>query len=167
MREAREKRQLTLQQASDTTKVRTHYLQALEDDDLSAMSSVAQARGFLRIYAEFLGLQVADLVPAAAPVPAPAPAAAPPTYVEPKAAPETDLASGSKQPRPSLFDNVRELLGRGGKPEAASATAQPASSTDTTGNDESVAAEPAENAPKAAKKKGARQSRAKSSRLKH
>jgi cytoskeletal protein RodZ len=35
----------------------------LENDDLSAISSTAQARGFLRIYAEFLGLNVEDLVP--------------------------------------------------------------------------------------------------------
>jgi cytoskeletal protein RodZ len=63
LKQARELRRLTLQQVSDTTKVRPHYLQALENDDLSAISSVAQARGFLRIYAEFLGLTPADLVP--------------------------------------------------------------------------------------------------------
>jgi transcriptional regulator with XRE-family HTH domain len=68
LKQARELRRLTIQQVSETTKVRPHYLQALENDDLSAISSVAQARGFLRIYAEFLGLSPADLVPAAKPV---------------------------------------------------------------------------------------------------
>ena len=63
LKKARELRHLTLQQVSDSTKVRPHYLQALENDDLSTISSVAQARGFLRIYAEFLGLSPADLVP--------------------------------------------------------------------------------------------------------
>jgi cytoskeletal protein RodZ len=67
LRQAREQRRLTLQQVSETTKVRPHYLQALENDDLSAISSAAQARGFLRIYAEFLGLGPADLMPARAP----------------------------------------------------------------------------------------------------
>ena len=63
LKQARELRRLTLQQVSEITKVRPHYLQALENDDLSAISSVAQARGFLRIYAEFLELTPADLVP--------------------------------------------------------------------------------------------------------
>ena len=67
LRQAREQRRLTLQQVSETTKVRPHYLQALENDDLSAISSAAQARGFLRIYAEFLGLDPANLVPVRAP----------------------------------------------------------------------------------------------------
>jgi transcriptional regulator with XRE-family HTH domain len=62
LKQARESRRLTLQQVSETTKVRPHYLQALENDDLSAISSAAQARGFLRIYAEFLGLNAADLM---------------------------------------------------------------------------------------------------------
>jgi cytoskeletal protein RodZ len=68
LKQARESRRLTLQQVSEITKVRPHYLQALENDDLSAISSVAQARGFLRIYAEFLGLTPADLVPVVSPV---------------------------------------------------------------------------------------------------
>jgi transcriptional regulator with XRE-family HTH domain len=67
LKQARELRRLTLQQVSESTKVRPHYLHALENDDLSAISSVAQARGFLRIYAEFLGLSPADLVPASRP----------------------------------------------------------------------------------------------------
>lgn len=62
LRQAREQRHLTIQQVSDTTKVRPHYLQALENDDLSAVSSAAQARGFLRIYADFLGLNTEDLM---------------------------------------------------------------------------------------------------------
>lgn len=62
LKQARELRRLTLQQVSETTKVRPHYLQALENDDLSAISSAAQARGFLRIYAEFLGLNLTDLL---------------------------------------------------------------------------------------------------------
>ena len=69
LRQARELRRLTLQQASESTKLRTHYLQALENDDYSAIPSPAQARGFLRIYAEFLGLDLAEIVPPPAPRP--------------------------------------------------------------------------------------------------
>jgi cytoskeleton protein RodZ len=65
LRQARELRRLTLEQASETTKVRLHYLQALENDDYSAIPSAAQARGFLRLYAELLGLDVSELTPAA------------------------------------------------------------------------------------------------------
>lgn len=152
LREAREKRQLSLQQASDTTKVRTHYLQALENDDLSAMPSVAQARGFLRIYAEFLGLQVADLVPPAPPASAVAPVAGPPSYVEPKAAPEPGTGAASKAPRPGLLDNVRQLLARRGKPEASSTVASSAVETETTGNG-SAPGEPTDGTLTSAKKK--------------
>ena len=66
LRQARELRRLTLPQVSDTTKLRTHYLQALENDDYSAIPSAAQARGFLRIYAEFLELDLESLLPPAA-----------------------------------------------------------------------------------------------------
>ncbi len=78
LRQARELRQLSLQEVSEATKVRTHYLQALENDDLSAIPSAAQARGFLRIYAEYLQLDSADLTsvqPRESPVAAPASAA--------------------------------------------------------------------------------------------
>ena len=67
LRAAREKRRLTLAAVSDSTRIRTHYLQALENDDLSAMPSAAQGRGFLRIYAQFLGLDLSRLIPPSAP----------------------------------------------------------------------------------------------------
>ena len=46
LRKRREQRQLTLQQVSEATRIRVHALQALENDDISAMPSAAQARGF-------------------------------------------------------------------------------------------------------------------------
>lgn len=75
LRQARELRRLTIPQVSEATKLRLHYLQALENDDYSAIPSAAQARGFLRIYAEFLELDVADLLPAVPVEPAPVAAA--------------------------------------------------------------------------------------------
>ena len=67
LRRSREQRRLTISQVSEITRVRPHFLQALEDDDLSAIPSAAQARGFLRIYAEFLGLEIAKLIPSSEP----------------------------------------------------------------------------------------------------
>ncbi len=108
LREAREKRQLSLQQASENTKVRAHYLQALENDDLTAMPSAAQARGFLRIYAEFLGLQISDLVPPAAVASAVSADAIPAG----QPAPSSSIQASVPAPRPSLFSNVRDLVAR-------------------------------------------------------
>jgi len=61
LRRAREQRHLSLDEVVEVTRLRLHYLQALENDDLSAMPSAAQARGFLRIYADYLGLEIAEL----------------------------------------------------------------------------------------------------------
>jgi transcriptional regulator with XRE-family HTH domain len=77
LRQARELRRLTLQQVAEATRVRPHYLQALENNDHSAIPSAAQARGFLRIYADFLELNLADIMPVVPPSePAPAPQSA-------------------------------------------------------------------------------------------
>jgi cytoskeletal protein RodZ len=54
----REEQRLTLEKVFEATRIRLQYLQALEADDLSVMPSPVQARGYLRNYAEFLGLDV-------------------------------------------------------------------------------------------------------------
>jgi cytoskeletal protein RodZ len=56
LRRAREARTLTLEQVAQATRIRERYLRALEEDDLSAVPSLAQARGFLRVYAGYLQL---------------------------------------------------------------------------------------------------------------
>ncbi|MBN1304506.1 MAG: DUF4115 domain-containing protein [Anaerolineales bacterium] len=58
LKKAREARVLTLNKASELTCIRPIFLEALEEDDYSAMASVAQGRGFLRMYAEFLELDI-------------------------------------------------------------------------------------------------------------
>jgi cytoskeletal protein RodZ len=60
---ARLEKKLSLEQASEATHIRQHYLQALEADDYSGMPSAPQARGFLRNYASFLGLDLETLLP--------------------------------------------------------------------------------------------------------
>ncbi len=102
LRQAREFRRLSLQQASEITKLRIHYLQALENDDYSAIPSAAQARGFLRNYAEFLELDLADLVP-----PQQAIVAVPPVSATAPASP----ASPSSTMR-GFWGALRERLGR-------------------------------------------------------
>lgn len=58
LKEAREDQRLTIEKVFEATRIRVQYLQALEQDDLSLMPSAVQARGYLRNYAEFLGLDV-------------------------------------------------------------------------------------------------------------
>jgi cytoskeletal protein RodZ len=58
LREAREKKGLGLEEAEKATRIRSRFLEALEGDEYGDFASPAQARGFLGIYAEFLGLNV-------------------------------------------------------------------------------------------------------------
>ena len=62
LRQAREARQLSLEQASRALHIRLHYLQAIENGKLEAMPSEVQARGFLRAYADYLGLDGGSLL---------------------------------------------------------------------------------------------------------
>ncbi len=58
----REEQRLTIEKVFEATRIRIPYLQALEADDLSTMPSPVQARGYLRNYAEFLGLNYEQLL---------------------------------------------------------------------------------------------------------
>jgi cytoskeletal protein RodZ len=62
LKATREAKRLTLEKVFEATRIRLPYLQALEADDLSAMPSPVQARGYLRNYAEFLGLNFDQLL---------------------------------------------------------------------------------------------------------
>jgi cytoskeletal protein RodZ len=62
LKKEREARFLTLEQASEATRIRKVFLEALEADDFSVMPSAAQGRGFLRNYAAFLGLDVDEMI---------------------------------------------------------------------------------------------------------
>src|SRR5512138_210891 len=58
----REEQGLTLETVFEATRIRVQYLKALEADDLSTLPSPVQARGYLRNYAEFLGLDFEQLL---------------------------------------------------------------------------------------------------------
>jgi len=62
LKQAREAKHLTLEKAFEAIRIRVPYLQALEADDLSSMPSPVQARGYLRNYAEYLGLNFEQLL---------------------------------------------------------------------------------------------------------
>ncbi len=61
LRAARENRDLSLAQVEKQTRIRIHYLAALEADEYAELPSAVQARGFLRNYARFLGLDADNL----------------------------------------------------------------------------------------------------------
>ncbi len=56
LRGARESQRISLQQAEQVTRIRREFLQALERDDFATLPGSAYAKGFLRNYARFLGL---------------------------------------------------------------------------------------------------------------
>ncbi len=67
LRAAREAKGLTLEDVERATRIRAKYLAALEGDDLKSLTSPVQARGFLKNYAEHLGLDSAALLTQALP----------------------------------------------------------------------------------------------------
>ena len=56
LREARERRGIDVAQAEVATKIRGKYLRALEDEQFALLPAQTYVKGFLRTYAEFLGL---------------------------------------------------------------------------------------------------------------
>ncbi len=65
LRKARLARGLTLEEAAAALHIKLPYLQALEEERWDALPSRAQGRGFLRLYADYLGLDAAALLAAA------------------------------------------------------------------------------------------------------
>ncbi|HAJ57157.1 MAG TPA: hypothetical protein DCL35_05245 [Candidatus Omnitrophica bacterium] len=62
LKEARLARQLSLEQASKDTKIHVNILKSIEADDFSSLGAV-YAKSFLKIYAEYLGLNKEEVVP--------------------------------------------------------------------------------------------------------
>jgi len=62
LQEARLERKITLEQVSEQTKIRQDVLAALEANDFQRLSSIASIKGFLKSYAEFLGLPSAQVL---------------------------------------------------------------------------------------------------------
>ena len=62
LRRARENQGISLLEAARGTRIKSKYLQELENDHPELLHSEAQARGFLRLYADYLGLDYESLV---------------------------------------------------------------------------------------------------------
>ncbi len=62
LKNARLDHNLTLEDVFKATHIRIKYLEALEADDFSVMPSPAQGRGFLRLYAQHLDLDIDTLL---------------------------------------------------------------------------------------------------------
>jgi len=114
LRQAREARKLSLEQVTQATHIRLHYLQALEAGDLTSLPSEVQARGFIRAYAGFLGLGVQPLL---AGLQSDAPPAEQPAQKPPPASPSTE-SRPTGEPADAIFAEIggklkdrRELLG--------------------------------------------------------
>ena len=60
--EAREARGATLEEVEWETRIARRYLLALEEEDFDAFPAKVQARGFLRVYATYLGLDSAEML---------------------------------------------------------------------------------------------------------
>jgi cytoskeletal protein RodZ len=56
LREARERRKLGYDQVEAETKIRAKYIRCLEDEDFDVLPSGTYVKGFLRTYADYLGL---------------------------------------------------------------------------------------------------------------
>ena len=56
LREARVRRGIDFAQAEAAIKIRAKYLRALEDDQFELLPAETYVKGFLRTYAEYLGL---------------------------------------------------------------------------------------------------------------
>jgi cytoskeletal protein RodZ len=97
LRAAREAKGLTLEQAEQATRIRAKFLEALEADDVSGMASPAQARGFIRNYAEFLGLEAEALLAGFAP----STKAAKPRFSAPTPEPDARPARRAPSPEPA------------------------------------------------------------------
>jgi len=61
LRRCREFHGITLEEASETTKIGISYLKALECDQIKEFANQAYLKGFLRIYATYLGLNSDDV----------------------------------------------------------------------------------------------------------
>ena len=62
LRQQREIRNITLREISDNTKIGMRYLEALEDDRFEVLPAAIFAKGFLREYAKYVGLDPDEVV---------------------------------------------------------------------------------------------------------
>jgi cytoskeletal protein RodZ len=62
LKEERQARDISLEQVAQGTRIRLHYLQSIEDGNFDDLPSPVQARGFLRAYAGYLGIDIEPIL---------------------------------------------------------------------------------------------------------
>lgn len=62
LQEARESKGLTPTQVESAIKIRERFIIAIEHDEFSSLPSLSYAKGFVRNYAEFLGLPIEEMM---------------------------------------------------------------------------------------------------------
>ncbi len=62
LRQSRLKKQISIEEASHETRIRPEQLAALETDDFTNFPNITYARGFLVIYAKYLGVDVSEFI---------------------------------------------------------------------------------------------------------
>jgi cytoskeletal protein RodZ len=90
LKEAREKKNVTASQAAIATRMKIQTIEALERDDFSRMAAPMYAKGFIKLYAEYLGLDAAPLIREYEDLHSP--------KARPPLAPENDLKPGESPP---------------------------------------------------------------------
>ncbi len=127
LKSTRERKRISLSYAAAQTRVKLQYLEMMERDDFSRMPAPAYAKGFIKMYAEFLGLDPHPLVqdyvkshvgkkptrlhemslkpppPAPAPPPAPEQEAEPEPVPSPRAETEVPAPAAPVKPRRSAL----------------------------------------------------------------
>ncbi len=62
LRREREMRDISIREISETTKISTRFLEAIESGDFASLPAPVFTRGFIREYASYLGLEPEDIV---------------------------------------------------------------------------------------------------------
>ncbi len=133
LKKIREGRNIPLEQVASDTRIRLSILQDLEDDAYSELSSSTQTKGFLRLYAQYLGAAniEPDIAvtppPASLPEPiqtkperqpineqftAPEPRLEPDRFNAKETKPETVVASSEEAPASLESTRLLEMIGR-------------------------------------------------------
>jgi len=67
LKAAREAKGLSLEDVQQALKIRSHYLEAIEAGELGEIPGLVYARGFIRTYARYLGVEITEELAALAP----------------------------------------------------------------------------------------------------
>ncbi|HVP79343.1 MAG TPA: helix-turn-helix transcriptional regulator [Thermodesulfobacteriota bacterium] len=62
LKKERETRNISLEEISKFTKVREHYLKAIEEDQYELLPAIPYVKGFLNVYARYLTLNPKDVL---------------------------------------------------------------------------------------------------------